>query len=97
MRRLVTALLVVLIVGFVTIVFFLVQGLRTPDTDTFTLPEARAALKIPVETQITSIGTGDGHILIVTTNAQGQEHLYIYESKTLTLERTVPIIRATAQ
>jgi hypothetical protein len=93
LRLLVTTLLIVLIFGFLVIVGVIVKGIRSTNAPTVTLPIEGSALNLPADTTVETLGAGNGHIFAIVKTSSGVESMLIYDSKTLTLQRTVPVNR----
>ena len=87
LRRLVTALMVVMIAGIVMVVALMVYRLNTlPSASTGSLPPLPDGIALPPDTRATAITRGDGWFAIVTQ----QQQILIFDADG-TLRQTVEI------
>ena len=94
LRWLVTALMVVLIVGTVVVVVSLVRGIGTLDlSSTAPDPVSAEAFSLPADAEATTLGRGPGEVLILTRDPSGAETLRVFDAATGTETSATPIIR----
>lgn len=97
LRLLVTTLLIVLIVGFVTIVVTLVIRLSADgvigDVGQMAGPVGAEALILPEGEVISSVGQGAGTVLVVTRGVDGAETLRVFDATDGTQMSATPILR----
>ena len=93
LRRLVTALTLVLILGMITIAATLVLRIsRTPASPTVAVAAERVVL--PAGERVTASGVAEGMLMLVTRDAAGVERLRLYDSATGEPRQVVTIARA---
>lgn len=93
LRWLVTALIVVLIGGVVTVVTTLVIRLGALTGPVGPLPPVSAeALLLPEGAEVLSLGRGPGEVLVLTRDADGEERLRAFDAET-GAERSVTAVR----
>lgn len=93
MRLLVTALILVLIAGVVTVVGALVISLGSLFEVDPAEPVAAETLILPAGEEIVSVGEGRGAVLIVTRDATGAERLRSFDRDSGALLSTTAIGR----
>jgi uncharacterized protein DUF6476 len=94
LRWLVTALMVVLIVGTVVVVVSLVRGLGTLDlSSTSMVPVSAEAFSLPAGAEAITLGRGPGEVLILTRDPTGAETLRVFDAATGAEKSATPIIR----
>ena len=79
LRHLVTALILVLILGVVIVVAALVISLGSLFEATPAEPVTADSLVLPAGEEIVSVGEGRGAVLVVTRDAAGAERLYSFD------------------
>lgn len=95
LRLLVSALMIVLIVGMITVVGALVirlSAIGKPEPEA-AAPVSAEAITLPADATVTAIGRGSGGILLVTRQPGGAEHLRIVDPETGETLSTTPIER----
>jgi hypothetical protein len=92
LRRLVTALTLVLILGMITIAVTLVLRIsRTPAPPALTVTAERVVL--PAGERVTASGVAEGILMLVTQDTAGVERLRLYDSATGEPRQVVTIAR----
>ena len=95
LRLLVSALMIVLIVGMITVVGALVirlSAIGEPGAEA-AAPVPAEAITLPADATVTAIGRGGGGILLVTRQPGGAEHLRIVDPETGDTLSITPIER----